>query len=486
MPDIGHRTGFRFQTHGLTPFPKQLSDMPPKIFQAQPHSIEAERTTLGALLLDPEKIVDIAPKLRPEDFYDPTHRIIYKAIHRLYEDRKPIDFVTVANELKDVKEVEAIGGSAFLADLCANVPTSSHAEQYAEIIRDKALHRRLAEAAASIGDLAKDEMVPAMEVLEKAEQKLLAISRHSTENKPQHIAEIGDESYGRYARLYAAEDKTALFGLRTGFTDLDHMLTGLQPGALVIVAARPSMGKTSLALDIARNVAANQSKNVAVFSLEMTKQELMDRIIAGLLGVETWKLKKGELTEDDFRRMGKLFDGLREHPLYIDDDSDTTIANLRSKARRHQMERGLDLLIIDYLQLIEVTDRAAGENRTQQVSHISRSLKNLARELSAPIIALSQLSRAAEQRSPPIPVLSDLRESGSIEQDADAVLMLYREDAYNEDCDAPGVTDVYVRKNRSGPTGRVSLFFDKERMSFRDWKRKATPHKTSLPTFDAA
>ena len=189
--------------------------------QTQPHSNEAERTTLGALLLDPEKIIDVAPKLRPEDFFDPTHRIIYTAIHRLYEDRKPIDFVTVANELKDVKEVEAIGGSAFLAELCANVPTSSHAEQYAEIIRDKALHRKLAAAGAAIGDLAKDETLPAIEVLEKAEQRLLAISRHSTENKPQHIAEIGDESYGRYARLYAAEDKTALFGLRTGFTDLD-------------------------------------------------------------------------------------------------------------------------------------------------------------------------------------------------------------------------------------------------------------------------
>jgi replicative DNA helicase len=211
----------------------------------------------------------------------------------------------------------------------------------------------------------------------------------------------------------------------------------------------------------------------------MTKQELMDRVIAGLLGIETWKLKKGELTEEDFGRLGTLFDGLKEHPLFIDDDPDTTISNIRSKARRHQMEHGLDLLIIDYLQLIEVTDRAAGENRTQQVSAISRSLKNLARELHAPVVALSQLSRSAEQRSPPIPVLSDLRESGSIEQDADAVLMLYREDAYNEDCSDPGVTDIYVRKNRSGPTGRVSLFFDKERMSFRDMPRKGSQKQGS-------
>jgi replicative DNA helicase len=448
--------------------------MPANDNQTRPHSTEAERTTLGALLLDPEKIVDIAPMLTADDFYDATHRIIYKAIHRLYEERKPIDFVTVANELKDAKEIQAIGGSAFLADLCASVPTASHAEQYAAIIRDKALHRRLADAGTAITDLASNESIPAMEVMEKAEQKLLAISRHSTENKPQHISEIGDESYGRYARLYAAEDKAELFGIRTGFNELDRTITGLLPGQLLIIAARPSMGKTSLALDIARNVAATQRRNVAVFSLEMTKQEIMDRIVATFLGVETWKLKKGALTEDDFTRMGPLFEGLREHPLYIDDDPDTTIANLRSKARRHQMEHGLDLLIIDYLQLIEVTDRASGENRTQQVSHISRSLKNLARELSCPIIALSQLSRSAEQRNPPIPVLSDLRESGSIEQDADAVLMLYREEAYNEDCADPGVTDVYIRKNRSGPTGRVGLFFDKERMSFRDISRKLT------------
>jgi len=237
------------------------------------------------------------------------------------------------------------------------------------------------------------------------------------------------------------------------------------------VAARPSVGKSSFALDIARHAAAVQGRNVAIFSLEMTKQEIMDRTIAAFLGVEAWRLKKGQLTADDFNRMGVLFDELKKHPLYLDDDPDTTISNLRSKARRQQMEHGLDLLVIDYLQLIEVTDRAAGENRTQQVSHISRSLKNLARELGAPVIALSQLSRSTEQRNPPIPILSDLRDSGGIEQDSDIVLMLYRQDMYNEDCDNPGETDVYVRKNRNGPTGRVSLFFDKTKMSFRDLRR---------------
>ena len=254
---------------------------------------------------------------------------------------------------------------------------------------------------------------------------------------------------------------------------MDQLLTGLQPGSLTVVAGRPSHGKSSFALDMARHAAARLGKNVAVFSLEMTKQEIMDRIIAGFLNVETWRLKKGELTDADFRRLGTLFDQMKNHPIWIDDDPDTAIGNLRSKARRQQMEHGLDLLVIDYLQLIEVTDRAAGENRTQQVSHISRSLKNLARELGAPVIALSQLSRSVEQRNPPLPILSDLRDSGGIEQDSDTVLMLYREGVYNEDCADPNLTDVYVRKNRNGPTGRVSLRFNPERMTFEDVARHA-------------
>lgn len=442
-----------------------------RLHEGQPHSVEAERTVLGALLLDTERIVDVVPTVQPADFYDPVHRKIFEAMRRLYEERKPIDFVTVAELLRGDNSIEACGGSAFLATLAAGVPTSAHAGHYAAIVRDKSMHRQLLEAGESIATLAADQKLTATEALERAEQKLLAISRHCKDSKPQHIAEVGVESYERYARLQEAEDKAALFGLMTGFRGLDHMLVGLPAGALVIVAARPSVGKSSFALDIARYAAAKQGKNVAVFSLEMTKQEIMDRIIAGFLSVEAWRLKKGQLTHDDFGRMGILFDELKKHPLYIDDDPDTTISNLRSKARRQQMEHGLDLLVIDYLQLIEVTDRASGENRTQQVSHISRSLKNLARELGCPIVALSQLSRSTEQRNPPIPILSDLRDSGGIEQDADIVLMLYREDMHNEDCDNPGETDVYVRKNRNGPTGRVTLLFDNAKMSFRDLAR---------------
>ncbi len=441
--------------------------MPAPLFASPPHSVEAERNTLGALLLDPDKLADVANELKPADFHDPLHRAIYKAMLALQERHVPVDFVTLCDEMKDHEDLRTTGGAAFLAQLASSVPTSSNAGAYARIIREKSLYRRLIDVGQKMTTLASAEEIPAEEAIERAEQELLALSRHSNTSKPQHIADIGAESYERYSLLHDATDKTALFGLRTGFPSLDQLLTGLTAGHLMVIAARPSMGKTSLALDIARHVAAEQGKQVAVFSLEMAKQELMDRIIAGMLGIETWKLKKGDLTQADFERMGKIFDGLRNHPIYIDDDPDTTIANLRSKARRQQMEFGLDLLVIDYLQLIEVTDRASGENRTQQVSHISRSLKNLARELGCPIIALSQLSRSVEQRSPPIPILADLRDSGSIEQDADSVVMLYRESAYNEDVAHAGATDLYVRKNRNGPTGRVELHFDHAKMSFR-------------------
>ena len=432
------------------------------------HALAAEQGLLGAVLLDGDRMLDVSPLVRPADFYEPAHRAIYEVLERLYESRTPIDLVTVAEGLRDHPQIAPLGGIVFLTSLMEQVATGSHAVQYAEIVREKALLRRLANVGAAIGTLAYDRTLSGAEALERAEQKLLAIGRHTTDSLPQHIADIGAESYEHYVRLYEAEDKVSLFGIRTGYRELDELLTGLAPGSLTIVAARPSMGKTSLALDVARHVAAEQRKNVAVFSLEMTKQEVMDRIIAGELGISAWQLKKGELTADDFARMGTVFDGLKTHPLYIDDDPDTTIANLRSKARRQQLERGLDLLVIDYLQLIEVTDRNAGENRTQQVSHISRSLKNLARELGCPIIALSQLSRSVEQRNPPIPILSDLRESGSIEQDADVVLMLYRAEAYDVDAGDPGATDVYIRKNRNGPTGRIGLHFDKARMSFRE------------------
>ena len=466
LPDVGYRLKRRTQKRHLTPSTQELPPCSTLPAQAPPHSTEAERSLLGAILLDPERLIDVAPRLEPADFFDPAHRRIYEAIIKLYEKGRGIDIVTLADKLRDDRHVEAAGGSAYLAELPQSVPIAAHALEYAKILRDALLRRKLASACGDVSKLLCDPSVSAETLLERAEQKLLALSRVSPDSRPKHIAEIGSEAYDRYAALHEAKDKTSLFGITTGFSAVDELVTGLPPGHLMILAARPSMGKTALALDIARNVAGRLRKNVAIFSLEMTRQEIMDRIVASMLGVETWKLKKGELTEADFRRLGAFFDDLKNHPIYIDDDADTTLTNLRAKARREELQSGLDLLIIDYLQLIEVTGREASENRTQQVTLISRSLKNLARELHCPIIALSQLSRSCEQRNPPIPVLSDLRESGAIEQDADSVVMLYRESLYNEDCADPALTDVYLRKNRNGPAGHIELHFDGARMSF--------------------
>lgn len=432
----------------------------------QPHSSEAERTTIGALLLDPDRIIDVAPILTSSDFYDPVYASIYEAIERLYDERTPIDFVTVSDALKDNQKLQQIGGSAFLAEMTAEVPTSSHAERYAEIIREKSLRRKLAKAGTSIADLAAIDGKNAAELLEHAEQQVLSLSRVTSQSKPRSLIEIAPERYDHYTTLHEADDPAAHFGITTGFTKLDNLLTGLQPGHLMILAGRPSMGKTALALNIARNVASNKNKSVTIFSLEMTTAEVSDRLFAGMIGVDAWRLRRGDLSDDHYRNIGTQFDQLANQRIYIDDDSDTSLTNLRSKARRQQIEQGIDLLIIDYLQLIQVADRSANENQTTRITHISNSLKQLARELDCPIIVLSQLSRACEQRNDKHPILSDLRDSGSIEQDADSVLMIYRESYYNDLCDNPDMTDLYLRKNRHGPTGHVELRFDQRCLCF--------------------
>lgn len=432
-----------------------------------PHSNEAERTTLGALLLDPDTMIDVAPILTPRDFYDPVHAAIYGAIQRLYEERTPIDFVTVSDALIDHPQLRSVGGSAFLAELAAAVPTSSYATHYAEIVREKSLRRRLAKVAGTIADLAIADGKTSAELLELAERQVLELSRQSPQSKPRLLVDITPERYEHYTALYEAGGAVESQGITKGFAGLDGLLTTLRPGHLMILAGRPSIGKSALALNIARNVAVQQRKAVTIFSLEMTTAEVADRLLAGLLGVDAWRLRRGDLSEQQYQQMGAEFDRLAGCRLFIDDDPDATLTNLRSKARRQQIERGIDLLIIDYLQLIQVTDRAAAENQTQRVTYISNGLKQLARELACPVIVLSQLSRSCDQRTDKRPILSDLRDSGSIEQDADSVLMLYRESYYNEDCNDPDVTDVYVRKNRHGPTGRVSLHFDHEKMSFR-------------------
>lgn len=433
----------------------------------QPHSTEAERTVIGALLLDPDAIIKVSDFLKGEDFYDPVYRGIYNAIMDLHTNHEPVDFVTVTSKLSDNKKLQEIGGSAFLAQLTSEVPTSSHIYQYGQIVKTKAVHRRIIAAGQKIAGMGYSEDRPIPELLDEVEKTVFNISNTFLKDKFVHIRQILEERYERFAEIHESPD-TVSKGVPTGFVGFDNKLSGFQPSDLIILAARPSMGKTALALNIAQNAAIKQGKNVGIFSLEMSKEQLVDRLFASMLGVDSWKLQKGKLDDSDFQNMGPIMDELNKANIFIDDSVASAIPELRAKARRLQMEHGLDLLIIDYLQLMSTGNHMYAGNRVQEISEISRSLKQLGRELHIPILALSQLSRAVENRPGNIPQLSDLRESGSIEQDADVVMMMYREDYYEEDSDRPGLTDVYIRKHRNGPVGRVELMFKKDHLRFYD------------------
>ncbi len=441
---------------------------PPTMFDAPPHSPEAEKTVLGALLLDPEAIVKVSDFLKPEDFYDPTYRDIFRAIYELYVGHEPIDFVTVSNKLADNKNVQAIGGTAFLAEIAAAVPTSSHVYQYGQIVKSKSVHRSIIEAGRKITGLGFEVEKTIPELLDEVEKTVFQITNTFLKEKFIHLRDILDERYEKFAELHASPDDNSMKGVPTGFQALDLKISGLQPSDLVILAARPSMGKTSLAMNIAVNAAIRSHKTVGIFSLEMSKEQLVDRLFASMLGVDSWKLQRGKLDDSDFQNMGPIMDELSKANIFIDDTSASSMPEFRTKARRLQMEHGLDLLVIDYLQLMTTNNASFAGNRVQEISEISRTIKQIARELHVPILALSQLSRAVESRPDKSPQLSDLRESGSIEQDADIVMMLYRDDYYNEDSDRQGICDVFIRKHRNGPTGRVELLFKKEQMRFYD------------------
>lgn len=436
---------------------------------------------LGALLLDPEAIVKVSDLLVPEDFYDPTYRLVFHAIFDLYARHEPIDFVTVASKLADNKKIQDIGGSAFLAELAGSVPTSSHVYQYGQIVKTKAVHRRIIEAGQKITGLGYEVEKPVAELLDEVEKTIFNISNAFLKDKFIHIREILDARYEKFAEMHESQDDTAVKGVPMGFAAMDAKLSGLQPSDLVILAARPSMGKTAFALNVAMNAAVKSHKTVGIFSLEMSKEQLVDRLFASMLGVDSWKLQRGKLDDGDFQNMGPIMDELTRANIFIDDSVVSSIPELRAKTRRLQMEHGLDLIIIDYLQLMSTGNNSYAGNRVQEISEISRALKQLGRELHVPILALSQLSRAVESRPGNIPQLSDLRDSGSIEQDADIVLMMYREDYYEEDSDRPGHTDFYIRKHRNGPTGRVELMFKKEQMRFYDIDKQ---HSRNLPDDD--
>lgn len=442
----------------------------------QPHSVDAERTVLGALLLDPDAIIRVSDFLLADDFYDPVYRLIYETILTLHHNHEPIDFVTVATKLQDIKKLQELGGSAFLSDLAAEVPTSSHVFQYGQTVKNKSVHRKIISAGQKITAVGYEESRDVGEIIDEVEKTVFAISNVYIKEKFVHIREVLDARYEAFATLHASEDDEVLKGIPSGFKDLDNKLSGFQPSDLIIIAARPAMGKTTFMMNIAQNVAIKAKKSVGVFSLEMSKEQLVDRMFASMLGVDSWKLQRGKLDDSDFQRMGPIMDELSNAKIFIDDSVGSSIPELRAKARRLQMEHGLDMLMIDYLQLMSTGKASFAGNRVQEISEISRSLKQLGRELRIPIIALSQLSRAVESRPGNIPALSDLRDSGSIEQDADIVLMLYREDYYEEDTDRQGIVDIFIRKHRNGPTGTIELLMKKEQMKFYDIDTSHTSH----------
>jgi replicative DNA helicase len=433
-----------------------------------PHSLEAEKSVLGSLLVDKEAIVKISDFLRQEDFYHDAHKIIYQAIFDLYDKRTPVDLVTLSNLLENKNELANIGGSSYLALLANEVPTATHIFQYATIVKEKAILRKLILSGDTIKGLGYKENEDIEELLEAAEKSLFNVSQTFMADKFVHIKDVLNKTYEKISDLHDPDGREKYRGIPTGFRSLDNILSGLQPSDLIILAARPSMGKTALALNIAQNV-AKKGHSVGIISLEMSKEQLVERMFCSLLAVDSWKMRTGKLTDDDFGKIGTIMDELNSMKIFIDDSIGNSIAELKAKARRLKMEAGLDLLVVDYLQLMSSgTSSTYQSNRVQEISEISRALKALSRDLSIPIIALSQLSRAVELRPSKVPQLSDLRESGAIEQDADVVMMMYREDYYEEDTDKKGVTDIYIRKHRNGPIGHIELAFKKEQMSFLD------------------
>ncbi|MDB5169340.1 MAG: Replicative helicase [Candidatus Saccharibacteria bacterium] len=431
-----------------------------------PQNSEAEASLLGALLIDTDAIVKIADALSADDFYEKRHQRIYEAMNALYEKHQPIDVLTLSDQLKNNGYLDMVGGPAYLTELTNFVPTAAHVEQYADIVAQKAMRRRLISASQEITGLGYDESKELRELIEEAETRLFQVSQQQVKQTVISIEEILAESFERLDDLH--KDKGKIRGVPTGFKDVDNILAGFQRSDLIILAARPSMGKTALALNFAHNVGLQANQPVLIFSLEMSKEQLVDRLLSMESGVDAWALRTGNLTDADFEKIGQAMGTLSEAQIYIDDTPGITVSDMRTKARREAHQHPLGLIIVDYLQLMSGGSRFSGEgNRVQEISEISRGLKGIARELNVPVLALSQLSRSVENRTPQIPQLADLRESGSIEQDADVVAFIYREEYYNPDTDRKKLTDILIKKHRNGATGGVELYFDNEKQRFR-------------------
>jgi len=441
-----------------------------------PQNIDAEMSLLGAILLDKDAMLKVADDVDPDFFYKKSHGQIYETMEELYAKNEPVDILTLSNRLEEKKLLEGTGGRAYLAKLSNAAPTTSHIKQYANIVKRKATLRKLLVAANSISHLGYSEAEGDVEkILDQAQQHIYGVTQKHLKQTFTPIRSVLSGAFERIDELH--KEKGKLRGLPTGFPKMDNLLAGFQKSDLVILAARPSVGKTSLALDFARHTAIRGKAKVGMFSLEMSKEQLVDRLLCAEANVDLWKMRTGNLSDhpesSDFPRIGNAMGRLSEASIFIDDTAGQNVLQIRTKARRLKAEHGIDMIIIDYLQLMNTTKQSSSSNRVQEVAEMSRGLKLLARELNVPVLCLSQLSRAVEQSKPAIPKLSHLRDSGSIEQDADVVMFIYRKSAdrnYREEDIPPderNIAEVHIAKHRNGPTGVIKLFFDGARASFR-------------------
>ena len=431
-----------------------------------PHDDVAEKSLLGALIINNDVLPEILTIVKPRDFYDERHQIIFDAILNLYDNHKPVDLLTLSSELKSKKQLDKIGKASYLAELSNFVPAASHAKAYAELIEKASTRRRLINAGTKIAERAFQDDANPDELIGSAEQELFEVSDKIVKSDYVSIDQLLADAFDRIDDLH--KNKGSLRGLKTGFRDLDKKTAGFQKGDLIIVGARPAMGKTTFAQNLTYNIASINKKGVLFFSLEMGANEIIDRMISDVSGVDNWKMRTGNLSDEEFQKIGDAMDEMDDLPIYIDDSSSMTIVELRNKARRAMHDHDIGIVIIDYLQLLQGSDRYKG-NRVQEVSEISRGLKILARELKIPVIALAQLSRNVTGRDDPRPVLSDLRESGSIEQDADLVMFLHRPDYYRQNDDnyeETHITELLISKHRHGPVGKIELYFHPELLRF--------------------
>lgn len=439
------------------------------IERVPPQNIEAEQAVLGGMLIEKEAISKVAEFVKADDFYRESHRLLFEAMLDLFNKNEAVDLVTVTEALRKNDKLEAVGGIAYITSLANSVPTAANINYHGKIVEEKALLRGLINSATHIASMGYEDTEAVADIIDKAEKMILEVSERKMSGDFVPIKSIIFDAFGKIEQLYAS--KGGITGLATGFKDLDKITSGLQPSDLILVAARPSMGKTAFTLNIASHVAIREKKAVAFFSLEMSKEQLVQRMLCSEATIDSQRLRIGELEERDWTKLISAADRLSSAPIYIDDTPGITVMEMRSKARRLKIEHDLQLIIIDYLQLMQGSNNKGGDNRQQEISEISRSLKALARELNVPVIALSQLSRSVESRQIKKPMLSDLRESGSLEQDADIVSFLYREDYYNPETENKNITDVIIAKHRNGPVDTVQLFFHKQFTKFCDLSR---------------